>query len=449
LEKLGKVKRIMPPVEEIIERDSKYVIHGSNYGPVILVEARGALVKDANGKEYIDCIAGTAGPVLIGWGHPKVVEAIKKQAEFPHAFFGYVNLPRVELAEKLAKIAPRGLTKSWFGSGGGEAVETALKAAIKYTKKKEAISLYEGYHGMTIALSNLGQARLREGLPMVPGFRQIPSPYCYRCFYGQSYPGCDFECARALEEAVKHGSSHDVAAFVMEPIQGMGGHVYPPDKEYARIIRETCDKHGMLIIADEIQTGLGRTGKMWGSECIGLQPDIMCVGKALGGGVPISAAIFREEVAEGAFKDHQPRETWHPSTFSGNPINCAVASAVIDVILEEKVPEKAATLGSFLTGKLKELQGRHQLIGEVRGPGLFIGVEIVKDKKTRERAPEEALKAAAMCFERGVWFGLSQQPGIGNVFKIKPPVAITRDQISKAVDVIDGVLNEVEKGMGG
>lgn len=188
---------------------------------------------------------------------------------------------------------------------------------------------------------------------------------------------------------------------------------------------------------------------MWGSECIGLQPDIMCVGKALGGGVPISAAIFRDEVAEGAFKDHQPRETWHPSTFSGNPINCAVASAVVDIILEEKVPEKATSLGNFLTGKLKELQGRHRLIGEVRGPGLFIGVEIVKDKKTKQKAPEEALKAATMCFERGVWFGLSQQPGIGNVFKIKPPVAIKREQISNAVDVMDKVLSEVEKGMTG
>jgi len=159
--------------------------------------------------------------------------------------------------------------------------------------------------------------------------------------------------------------------------------------------------------------------------------------------------MFREEIAEGAFKDHQPRETWHPSTFSGNPINCAVASAVVDVILEEKVPERASALGNFLTGKLKELQGRHRLIGEVRGPGLFIGVEIVKDEKTKERAPEEALKAATMCFERGVWFGLSQQPGIGNVFKIKPPVAITREQLSKAVEVIDGVLSEVQKSISG
>jgi len=432
----------MNSVQEIVERNRRYVFHGGRgwEAPIIFVGGEGCIVNDISGKEYIDCFSGCAGPLFIGWKHPRVVEAIKRHAEFPHSMWAFINIQRVELAEKLARIAPLGLNKTWFGSNGGDAVENAIKGAMLFTGKKEVISLYNAYHGQTIAMLGLMQPAIREGLPPIPGFRQIPPAYCYRCFYGQTYPGCDFECARALEAMIKYGSYNDVAAFIIEPVQGSGGHVYPPDEEYSKIIMETCEKHDVVIIADEVQTGLGRTGKMWGCECIGLQPDIMCLGKPLGGGLPISATIFREELAEKIVP-----KLWAGMTHSGGPLVCAAASATLDVIVGEKAPEKASKMGDFMTQRLKAMWEEHDLIGDVRGPGLFIGVELVKDRQTKEKATDEALKTARMCLERGVWVGTSQQPGIGNVIKIKPAFVITEEQASKALSVLDSVLTYIEK----
>jgi 4-aminobutyrate aminotransferase-like enzyme len=430
---------------EILDRDNTYVIHGANYAPIIMVEGKGCILKDMNGKEYLDCLSGCAGPMFVGYGRPEIAEAINKHASFPHTFFGHVNAPRAELAEKLAKIAPHGLTKSWFGTGGGEAVETALKGAMKFTGKRGVISLYNGYHGMTIALSNLGQWRLRRNLPTVPGFKQIPSAYCYRCYFGKTYPECDFECARFLEYVIEQGSSNDIAAFLLEPIQGMGGHIFPPSEEYSKIIAETCNKFDVLVVADEIQTGFGRTGKMWGSETIGLQPDIMCVGKGLGGGLPISATVFREDIASHVFKDKDPNEWWHSLTFGGNPMGCATGSVVIDIIVTEKAPDKAAKMGEYWTERLEKMKREHDLIGDVRARGLYIGVELVKNKKTKLKATEEAFSAVKTCLARGIWFALSQQPGIGNVIKIKPSFVITEHQSAKALDVLGAVVEELER----
>jgi len=217
--------------------------------------------------------------------------------------------------------------------------------------------------------------------------------------------------------------------------------VYPPDKEYSKIVMEICEKYDVLIIADEVQTALGRTGKMWGCECIGLQPDMMCLGKTLGGGLPISATIYREDIAK-----EVASKLWSGMTHSGAPLMCAAASVTLDVIIEEKAPEKASKMGWFMTRRLKAMSEEDNLIGDVRGPGLYIGVELVKDKQTKEKAADETLKTAQMCLERGVWLGTSLQPGIGNVIKIKPPFVITEEQATKALDVLDSVLKEIEKG---
>ena len=241
---------------------------------------------------------------------------------------------------------------------------------------------------------------------------------------------------------IKYGSHNDVCAFILEPILGNGGHIFPPSPEYAKIIRETADKYGILIIADEIQTGFGRTGKMWGSDFIGLKPDIMLVSKILGGGLPIGAAIFSEDIAT---KEMQTA-TWHAFTFSGNPLLCTAASAVVDVVVQEDLPAKAEQTGKFMTARLQKMQEEHQLIGDVRGPGLFIGAELVTDRKTKLPATAEVLKILQESYKRGAIFGLDKQPGIGNVLKIKPPLNIPWELAEKGLDILDTCFTDLERG---
>jgi 4-aminobutyrate aminotransferase-like enzyme len=238
---------------------------------------------------------------------------------------------------------------------------------------------------------------------------------------------------------IQWGSSGEVMGFLLEPIMGVGGHVIPP-KEYFQIVREICDKYGVLLIFDEIQTGFGRTGKMWAADYYEVNPDIMVIGKAMGGGIPVSAAIFSEKIP---LPSEEEAESLN--TFSGNPLACAAASVVIDIIAEENLTQKAAETGSFMMERLKGIEGKHPLIGEIRGAGLFIGVELVKDKETKERANEEAKKVVAECRKRGVLLMVSYN-GKGNVVKIKPPLNIERSLVEKIVDVLDESFSVVEKG---
>jgi len=426
---------------DLIEKTKKYSTPLPGFTPLVIVEAKGSIVKDINGKEYIDGISICAGPATIGSSHPKVVNAVIEQVKkLPAASPWCVNIPRVELAEKLLKILPSGLNKFHFFCGGGEAVEFAIRTAIRSSKKREVIGLYTGYHGTSLGLLSLGGTWNRKGLPTVPGFRQIPPAYCYRCFYGKEYPKCNFECAKALENMIQYGSYDNVAAFVLEPMMGVGGHVIPP-QEYFKIIREICDKYGVLLIFDEIQTGFGRTGKMWGADYYNVKPDIMVIGKAMGGGIPVSGAIFSEDISL-----PPDEEAESLNTFSGSPLACAAASAVVDIVIEENLPQKAAKTGAFMMEQLKEIENKHPLIGEIRGAGLFIGVEIVKDRKTKERAPQEASRVVEECRKRGVLLMLSYN-GRGNVVKIKPPLNIERNLAEKIVDVLDESLGAVEKNI--
>lgn len=429
--------------KEYVEKRDRYMVDMPGNSPVVMVEAKGSIVKDIDGKEYIDGMSLVAGATGIGSSHPKVIEAVKKQLDkMPCITPGFVNIPKVELAEKLARIMPGNLSKFHFFCGGGESVEFAVKSAIKSSKKREVIGLYLGYHGVSIANLSLGNPYHRKGLPTVPGFRQIQPAYCYRCYHGKEYPGCNFECARALEHMIQEATYHDVAAFVMEPMLGVGGHIIPPDREYFKIIREICAQYGVLLIFDEIQNGFGRTGKMWAADYYEVQPDIMVIGKAMGGGIPISGVAFREDFVQPSEEEQEIL-----STFSGNPIGCAAASAVVDVVLEEKLPEKAAKMGAFMMEKVNEMKERHPLIGDVRGAGLFIGVELVKDRESKEKAVEEALRVLEECLKRGAIFALSQKGGVGNVIKIKPPMNISKDLASKSLDILDASLYEVEKSL--
>jgi len=426
--------------EEIIKKDKEYIIHGWAYSPLILTEGRGCIVKDIDGKEYIDCIAGAAGPAWVGHSNPKVIEAIKNNL-FTLGIYGLgnVTIQRVRLAEKLINILPKGMNKIFIGSGGTDAISTALKAAHIITGRKEAIGLYFGYHGFTLDLIGLGGAcvatpELKKGLPIMPGYRQIPPPYCYRCFYGKSYPDCDFECARALEYAIIYGSYRDVAAFIIEPILGNSGMIMPPSKEYAKIIKEICEKYGVLIIADEVQTGLGRTGKMWGSEYIGLEPDIICLGKGLGGGLPVSATIFKEDKLP---IELMREKWWQAFSSSGAPILCAAAEAVIDFVVQEKIPQKAEKMGNLFMQGLKKMN--YEIIGDIRGAGLFIGIELVKDRKTKEPAIKEVKEIITNCLNRGVI--LESYPWL-NYIHIKPPAIISEEQVAKVLEALDYAMSK-------
>jgi 4-aminobutyrate aminotransferase-like enzyme len=429
--------------EEILKKDAKYIAHGGGPTPIVFVEAKGSIVTDANGKKYIDCVSMGMGTSGVGHNHPRVVAAIREQAgKIIHTHLSTVNIPSVELGEKLARITPKGLNKFHFVNSGTDANETAIRAAMTYTKKKEVISLELAYHGSTIALSSLGMSYSRHAYPTIPGFRQLPPPYCYRCPIGLTYPKCGVACANLLDDAIRYATSHDVAAFILEPIIGAGGHIVPPLNEYAKIIRETCDRYGILIIADEIQTGLGRTGTMWASDYIGLKPDIMTLGKGLGGGMPMGAAVFSEEVGTRLQKD-----PWaHGYTHSESPMSCAAAGAVVDIVVDEKLPERSAKLGAIATKIFKRWQGKYEAIGDVRGPGLFIGVELVKNRITKERATEEATKIAAEALAMGAIFstshGATKEPG-GNVIKFKPPMTIDEATMKRGIGILEDAFDSV------
>jgi len=436
--------------EQILQRDSSYVLHGLSPVPIVLTEGYGSIVKDIDGKEYIDLIGQTSGVISVGHGNPKYVKIIKEQADrLIHTTTSFVNIPRAELAEKLANLAPgrmRNNCMTYFSCGGSEAVEAALRFAMLKTSRNEVISVYGAYHGRTLALVSLiGQSWRRGGIrrvPSFPGFHQIPSPYCYRCYFGKSYPECNFECARSLEHQLKFGAGMDnVAAFIIEPIQGNGGHVFPPSNEYWKIIREICDRYGVLLIVDEIQTGIGRTGSFWASDQFEIQPDILISGKALGGGLPISATM----IYKGLLTEQFTKNEWTIFSLGGGPILAAAANAVIDIINEEKLVKNAARLGKRMMERLEEMKNKHPIIGEIRGKGVFIGVELVKDQKSKEPAVEEAERTVALAFEKGLILDLNYLKGFGNVVKIKPPLNIDDELIERAMDILDDTLKEVEK----
>lgn len=429
--------------DQLVQRDEKYVVHGGGYSPFILVEGKGAVVKDIDGKEYIDCIAGAAGTAWVGHANPFVIEAVKKNFHTLGIYgLGNVNLERIKLAEKLATILPKGINKLFVGIGGTDAISTALKAAHMITGKREAIGLYFSYHGFSMDLISLGGAcvaapELKKALPIMPGYRQIPPPYCYRYPCGKQYPDCDFECARALESAIKNGSHNDVAAFIMEPILGNSGMIMPPSKEYGKIIRETCDKYGILIIADEVQTCLGRTGHMWGCETVGLDPDIICMGKGFGGGLPVSATVFREDLLS---RDLMRDRWWQAFSGSGAPILCAAARAVVDFVVREDAPGKAKKMGEHVGTRLKELQKSYDIVGDVRGAGLYFGMELVKDRKSKTPATEEAAKIGSECLENGVI--VETYPWL-NYVHVKPSFVITQAQADAVVDTLDAAIGTV------
>ena len=424
-------------MSDTIQKYKDYVMTGfvKSVAPIVVDHASGATVTDVHGREYLDCFAGIS---VVNAGHvnPAVAEAAKKQIDklIHCSSYLYHVQPVADLAEKIAHIAPKGLSKTFFGNGGAEAIEGALKLARLYTGKHEFISLQSSFHGRSFgALSITGNwARKKKGGPYGTGISFAPAPYAYRSLWPNDPEECARQCAHAIDDIVKFATSNDVAAFIAEPVMGEGGIIVPP-LNYFKEVKKVLDHYGILFIADEVQCGYARTGKMFAIEYYGVTPDILVQAKGIADGFPLSAYTTRPEIASA----YTPGD--HLSTFGGNPVSCAAALANIEFMQKTDLPAHTTEVGNYAMGKLRELAKTNPLIGEVRGLGLMIGVELVKDaQKTPASAEAEAVKDH--CFKNGMLIGVG---GSGNVIRFQPPLVITKQQIDQAMSIFSKALQEV------
>jgi len=402
--------------------------------PLAIKKGEGLYVYDWEGNKYLDFFGGIL-TVSVGHCQPEIIkETIDQIQTLQHSSTLYPNTPMVMLAEKLAKITPGKLKKCFFTNSGTEANETAITTAQLHTGVREIIALRHSYHGRSpLAVSLTGNAAYRAVGTNIAGITHALSPYCFRCPLGTSYPKCGVACAEDMEELIKTTTPGRVAAFIAEPIQGVGGFVTPP-KEYFKIAVGIVRKHGGLFISDEVQTGFGRTGGKWfGIEHWGVEPDVMTFAKGLANGAPIGATIAAPEVAD-SFKASTI------STFGGNPVTMRAAVATLTYMEEHRLPDHVEKLGSYLNGKLLELKDKYKLIGEVRGKGLMLGMELVREKK--EPAVAEILQLFENTKKRGLLIG---KGGLyGNVVRITPPMTVEKTQIDQAVNILDQAFEEIK-----
>jgi len=402
---------------------------------VVIERASGATVYDEDGSTYIDCFAGIS-VTNAGHGNEAVITAAKEQMDKLIHCCSYVYhvKPVADLAEKIAQITPGRLKKSFFGNGGAEAIEGAMRLAKRYTGKNEAIALTQSFHGRSYAtLSLTGNAgRKKGGGPYMPGVAFAPSPYCYRCPFKMGNPEqCGMVCAEYLSDVIRCHTSENVAFFIAEPVMGEGG-IIPPPPAYFKTVQQISNHHDILFIADEVQSGFGRTGRMFAIEHYAVEPDIMVMGKGIANGFPLSCFIARDEIAD-AF---QPGD--HLSTFGGNPVSCAASLANINYMEKNRILEETAKKGEILLDALKKINPKKVAIGEVRGKGLMVGVEIVRDVESKTPATEEAGKIRAALREKGALIGVGG--AFGNVLRIQPPLTITEEELVKFVDMIKDVM---------
>jgi 4-aminobutyrate aminotransferase len=424
-----------PKAKAIIDRDDQVISpsYTRSY-PLVAERGHGALVEDPDGNQFLDFAAGIA-VVATGHCHPQVVKAIQDQAakliHMSGTDFYYENM--VVLAEKLASLVPgRGPRRVSFGNSGTEAIEAALKLARYHTGRGRFVAFLGAFHGRTmgsLALTASKSVQQKGFFPVMPGVHHVPYAYCYRCAYGKEPNSCAVDCVKAIETELFRTAvpAQEVAAIFVEPIQGEGGYVVPPRKFFDEL-RTLADKHGILIVADEVQSGMGRTGKMFASEHFGLEPDIIALAKGIASGMPLGAMVARSELM-----------TWtpgaHASTFGGNPVSVAAALATIE-LLEQELVDNASSIGAHLMMRLRDLPQRFPIVGDVRGLGLMIGIEMVRDQTTKERAPELRERLVHMCFERGLLL-LGAGP---NTIRLCPPLVITKDQADFAAQTIEDCL---------
>ena len=427
-------KQIDAKSRALLDEDARYFLKQSLSTPCLntMRACEGIYIEDMQGNRYMDFHGNNVHQV--GFGNPEVIAAVKKQLdELSFCTRRYTNQIAVDLAKKLAQIAPHKLNKSLFCPGGAEAVGIAVKLARIATRRHKTISMWDSFHGATLdTISIGGEAVFRQGMgPLLPGTEHAPPPDEYRCVFGcGSRGGCDLTCANYVEYILE--KEGDIAAVISEPIRSTP---YIPKPEYWQKIRQACDRFGALLIFDEIPHALGRTGKMFTFENFGVTPDIVVLGKGLGGGImPFAGIIAREELDVAA-----NRALGH-YTHEKSPVASAAALATINYIEKNNLMNHARKLGQYALNRLNEMKQHHPLIGDVRGLGLFLGIELVKDQKTRERATDEAETVMYESLTKGLSFKLT----MGNIITLTPALTITKDEMDQALAIIEESINQVE-----
>jgi 4-aminobutyrate aminotransferase-like enzyme len=427
-----------PISKEMHQRASKYMKGYSSQVrlfPVVFKEGKGVTLKDVDGNMYLDFSSGIYVTGL-GHCHPKITEAVQKAAGELMNCHDFTTPIKMQLLEKLADIAlgegDRKLTGMQLYDSGTTAVEAGLRLMRAATGKLEFISFHRDFHGKTMGAVGLAQLDISQGL-RAPGFFLVPRGNCYRCEFNQMYPQCDLWCVDYIRTVIREQTSHRVAGIVLEPVQGWGGSVVPPDG-WIQKIRQLCDELGLLFMADEVLTCMGRTGKMFAMENWETVPDVLTLGKGFGNGFPVTAMLVADKYKEVIEKISAS------TSYGGNPMACAAALASIEVIEEENLCERSAHLGELLLRKMKEMEEKYNIIGEVRGLGCLLGIELVKDKKTKEPFDE----AGKLVYQKAFRKGLAWIPA-GHILRMSPPLIMDDDIALKGLSIIEEAIAETQK----
>lgn len=427
-----------PKSRELHDRAAQYMKGYSSQVrlfPVAFESGFGVILKDVDGNEYIDFSSGIYVTTL-GHCHPKISEAVADAAKTLMNCHDFTTPIKAQLLEKLAEIAPGDLSGIQLYDSGTAAVEAGLRICRAANHPNlEFISFHKDFHGKTLGAVSLARLDPTQGL-RAPGFHLAPRAFCYRCAFDKTYPDCGLFCLDYIDTVIREETAGRVAAIVLEPIQGWAGSTVPPDG-YMQALRAFCDERGILLFADEVLTCMARTGRMFAVEHWDVVPDVLTLGKGLGNGFPVTAMLVRDK-----YKD-QVEKISASTSYGGNPMACAAALASIEVIEEEDLCRRAMELGDFLLARMREMMDRHPLIGDVRGIGCLLGLELVKDRSTREPADEEG----RLVYQRAFAKGLAWVPA-GNVLRLSPPVVMQKELAEKALRIIEESIDEVEREFG-
>lgn len=407
----------------------------SQQAAVVLERGEGVRLWDVDGREYIDWTSGVL-VTNVGHCHPKLVKAVQDQVARLMNVYDFPTPPRLELARRLVELMPENLNRAFLLTTGSEATEAAIRLAKRYTGRNGLMAFWGGFHGRTLgAMSAGGKMTGKRGFgQMVPGVTFSPYAYCYRCPFGTTCDKCDFMCASWLDKVVANASSGDIGALIIEPYQGASGFIIPPEGFLTRV-QQWCKDNDVLFILDEVQASFGRTGKMFALEHENLRPNMLCLGKGIGSGVTTAALMSEQRL----FECLSPGEM--SSTHGGNPLCTAGSLAVLDIFKEEKLEDNSAEIGRHMLERFRKMQRNSKYLGDVRGQGLVMGLEFVKDKKTKEPDAALTMEIINRCVSHGLLMG--RVGFYGNVIRVAPPLVINRDQAERSCDILEGVLAEL------
>jgi len=401
--------------------------------PIVWDHAQGVKVWDVDGNCFIDWTSGVL-VTNVGHSHPKLADAIAKQANRLLNCYDFPTIERVTLAERMVKLAPENLNNAFFATVGSEAVDAAIRVAKRFTGNYEIVAFYGAFHGRTMGTMSLaGKMGTKKKFgPSTPGVIHVPFPDPYRNPFGSESADVGPQCIDFMEKAIYAQSTGSVAGLIIEPYQGASGFIFPPDG-FLKMLEQWCKDHGVIFILDEVQASFGRTGKFLALEWEKLQPNMVTIGKGIGSGMPISCLLAESRIMESLGAGEMS------STWGGNPICCAASHAILDIFEEEKLVDNALTMGEYMKKRLTAMQDNCRYLGNVRGRGLVMGLDIVKDKKTKERDPETTMTIINKCCEKGLIIGAVS----GNVIRVAPPLVIKKEEADESLDILESVLKSL------